>query len=135
MQLISTSLQAPSGNSYWASMQDVRKMTSDTTLFKIYLGLVFIEAQNENIVLYCKNNKEIRLDSLMNTTHLVIASYMSYFRGFAQKAQVLDEQIASLNKTGKRLVAARKLLPYRFIIRRSDEICSYDRKPAFFEKR
>ena len=100
VQLISTSLQDPNSNSYWASMQDIRKMTSDTTLFKIYLGLVFKEAQNENIVLYCKNNKGIRLDSLMNSTHLVVASYISYFRGFAQKAQLLDEQIKNINKIG-----------------------------------
>ncbi len=97
LMLISTSLKNNDGtDEYWASVSDIKKLTTDTTLLKLYLGLVEQKAKQESIFFADAAGAKIFLDALIDASYNTLGDYKSFIRDISIKIQGLQSAIASL---------------------------------------
>ena len=98
LKLFSASLQSKNDSVYWVSEKEIKALLSGQTLFNIYMGLVLQKAKNENIVFKNKDNKNIRLDSVLNKAHDDMQHFKIYLTTLASKTQQLETRIKGLKK-------------------------------------
>ena len=98
LKLFSTSLQSKNDSVYWVSEKEIKALINEQVLFNIYMGLVLQKAKTENIVFKNKDNKNIRLDSVLNKAHDDMQSFKIYLTTLASKTQQLETQIKGLKK-------------------------------------
>ena len=108
LQLISASLrdstQVSDTTSYWVSPAEVKKLISDSTTFKIYLGLLYEQARHFNNL---NNTDSIRFDktslcAILDTVgrhfKLYYSSYKTYFTNLSNSSNTLMTTIANCKK-------------------------------------
>lgn len=98
LQLVSASLHSNSGDNYWINTTELKKVFSNESAFKVYLGLLTENAKKKNITFIVGGNN-LPLYAMLDTLYDVIRdadAYKAFIKGFAEQASALDKKIASL---------------------------------------
>lgn len=98
LQLVSASLHSNSGDNYWINTTELKKVFSNESAFKVYLGLLTENAKKKNITFIAGGNN-LPLYAMLDTLYDVIQdadAYKAFIKGFAEQASALDKKIASL---------------------------------------
>jgi hypothetical protein len=100
MQLLSESFRSKSKINYWVSPDSIQDLVQDSIAFKIYLGLIYQKAKNEDKKYIFSNNSLVTiLDSIASNFDKNIAAineYKDFIEKFINKAQEVNELITEI---------------------------------------
>lgn len=103
IQLLSASLRSKSQAHYWLPVDSVRLLAEDTTTFKYYLSLVYLQANNSKANNGLENLKlQAFLKELYTHTGFNdLDQYAAFVETFADNLNDLNESIAKIKNKGK----------------------------------
>jgi hypothetical protein len=118
LQLVSESLrdsaQATDSTSYWVSPSDIAKLVSDSTTFKIYLGLLYEQAGHAQHPIMFSDSSTICDILGFVGTHFsrYYGNYKSYFTDLIKKTNALTRILRTYKKAANDTVALEQYYEY-----------------------
>jgi hypothetical protein len=94
LQLISNSLKSKDNSEYWVSLDSFKELFKNPHAFKIYLGLIYIQAVNINF------NGGLTLQSVLTTVSTNIGQITeveNFIKGFISRTNVVANNIKSIS--------------------------------------
>lgn len=99
LKLFSKSLKdSVSIESYWASYTDIKKLSNDNSLLKIYLGLLELQAKTDSIVFKTKVGTDVLFSKIIDDAYNDYTQYKSFITNISLKTKLLESKIQGLKK-------------------------------------
>jgi len=103
LKILSASFRSVSATNYWVPADSVKAMVSDLVAFRIYLGLVYMQAKNEAIIFHNSSlvNMMNKVALAYDSASVTVSAYRTYVTELAKKAQAVDAYIKAVREKAK----------------------------------
>lgn len=100
MQLISTSFRdANSIGNYWVESTELRKLSSDEILLKLYLGLLSEKAKQNNGITFITSGGTTTLSAVLQANSANLQPYRNFLSGLIVKTKAIELEVADVKTT------------------------------------